>query len=47
MNLNIKAGGRAYGSSGKKIYTVILVKKPKTYWILFWIKEIIVSFKTY
>lgn len=29
MNLNIKAGGRAYGSSGKKIYTVILVKNKK------------------
>lgn len=25
VNLNIKAGGRAYGSSGKKIYTVTLV----------------------
>lgn len=29
VNLNIKAGGRAYGSSGKKIYTVILVENEK------------------
>lgn len=29
MNLNIKTGGRAYGSSGKKIYIVILVKMRK------------------
>lgn len=25
VNLNIKTGGRAYGSSGKKIYTELLV----------------------
>lgn len=44
MNLNIKAGGRAYGSSGKKICTVILVKNKKKIG-LFWIKEIIVTFE--
>lgn len=34
MNLNIKAGGRAYGSSGKKICTVILVKNKKKWIVL-------------
>lgn len=29
MNLNIKTGGRTYGSSGKKMYTVTLVKMQK------------------
>lgn len=48
VNLNIKAGGRAYGSSGKKIYIVILVKNKtkQNKKGLFWIKEIIVTFKT-
>jgi len=26
VNLNIKTGGRVYGSSGKKVYSIVLLK---------------------